>query len=161
MLKGYVKKGKPANWLSVPGAQPTRGPAKLFGGDRAAWWKKSPPKKQADQARRRRLRLYSEMAREFVAAAALAGSCPVVKAIPELRQGFKYGHQISARITEVHHVFGRQSALLCWKPGWLGVSKMGHRFIHSNINVARKHGWIAQAGDWNSQKVIAAQAACV
>jgi hypothetical protein len=32
----------------------------------------------------------------------------------------------------------------------MGVSKEGHRWIHSNIEEARKRGWYAPKGLWNN-----------
>lgn len=75
--------------------------------------------------------------------------CPVVASIPELRQGCRYGWPTCNRITEVHHMRGRAGTLLRDKRFWLGVSKAGHRWIHSHVAEARRRGWICAAGQWN------------
>ncbi len=111
-------------------------------------------------ARAAETRRYAADARAFVAAAVARGeTCPVVAAIAELREGKKYGWPICARLNEVHHKFGRQGKLLIWKPGWIAVSKEGHRFLHSNIKIAIKNGWIGQVGTWNNFEKAALQVA--
>lgn len=95
--------------------------------------------------------LYAIEARAFVRALQKAGkTCPVVAAIPELRNGRKYGHPIKADIVEVHHSRGRRNGLLRDQRFWIGVSKQGHRWLHSNIEAARSRGWICEKGLWNS-----------
>jgi len=80
--------------------------------------------------------------------------CPVVNAIPELKNGRKFGHPISDKITETHHVFGRAGALYLWKPGWRGLSKEGHRWVHANKKEAIKRGWLAPPGLWNCPRKV-------
>ncbi len=93
---------------------------------------------------------YRKEARAFVKAAIARGeTCPVVAAIPELRDGTRYGHPISGRLNEVHHTHGRTGKLLRHQQWWMAVSKAGHRWIHAHIAEARKHGWICQPGQWN------------
>lgn len=100
---------------------------------------------------------YVKEAGAFVAAERKAGkTCPVVRAVPSLRNGVKYGHLISAKLTEVHHMAGRAGALLTFKPMWLAVSKQGHRWIHSNIEEARKMGFICGQGLWNNPRKVMA-----
>ncbi len=144
-LYGYKKKGGLANWMKVKGAKGVRSPEKkkrLTNGQRkrigrSKAWKATNP-------------IYVEEAREFVRAAIERGeTCPVVEAIRKLRNGMKYGHPICARLNEVHHRFGRLGELLEWQPGWMAVSKQGHRWIHSNIEEAMKRGWIGPKGTWN------------
>lgn len=48
-----------------------------------------------------------------------------------------------------HHLRGRGGSLLCDTRFWLGVSDEGHRFIHANPTIARKHGWLCAVGQWN------------
>lgn len=50
-----------------------------------------------------------------------------------------------------HHIRGRLGSLLCDTRYWLACSEAGHRWIHDNPSEARKHGWLAQPGDWNRQ----------
>lgn len=98
---------------------------------------------------------YREKARLFLRATRKAGrTCPVVAAIPELRDGRLYGHKVSNKITEVHHMFGRVGRLLLDDRGWLGVSKQGHRFIHSNPEISKQHGWVCALGGWNSFEAL-------
>ena len=107
--------------------------------------------KQRLAAERRRYRIE---ARAFVAESVARGErCPVVAAIPELRNGRKYGHPISARLTECHHRFGRVGKLLRWQAGWMAVSRLGHRWIHQHVSEARAHGWMAPVGQFNNQKM--------
>ena len=96
-------------------------------------------------------RLYREEARAFVATAILmGGTCIVVNTIPELRDGKRYGHRISNKLTEIHHCRGRAKSLLRDKRFWMPVSRAGHRWLHANIAEARAHGWICEAGQWNT-----------
>jgi hypothetical protein len=93
---------------------------------------------------------YREKARAFVKDAIARGeTCPVVAAIEELREGFRYGHQISAKLNEVHHTRGRAGGLLCDERFWIALSKQGHRWVHENIEESRKRGWLCARGDWN------------
>ena len=82
--------------------------------------------------------------------------CPVVTSIPELRDGKKYGAPISSKITDCHHIFGRgpQGELLCWRPGCMGVSRQGHRWIDAHKDEARKRGWLAPKGLYNNPKKV-------
>jgi hypothetical protein len=52
------------------------------------------------------------------------------------------------KVTEVHHVRGRNHKLLNDERYWLGVSAKGHRRIHDNPGEAQRHGWLASAGQW-------------
>jgi hypothetical protein len=97
---------------------------------------------------------YAREARAFVAAAAARGeTCPVVAAVKELRESYRYGWPTSARLSEVHHVYGRgyggRGPLLMDKRLWMAVSKAGHRWIDANKAEARKRGWLAPAGRYN------------
>lgn len=99
-------------------------------------------------------RQYGIEARAFVEAAIARGeTCPVVAAIPELRNGRKYGYQISAQLNEVHHQRGRgrggRGSLLTDKRFWIAMSKQGHRWVHANIEKARQYGWMPSNGEWN------------
>jgi hypothetical protein len=94
--------------------------------------------------------LYRVEAREFIRAAVARGeTCPVVATVPELANGMKYGHPVSAKLNEVHHTHGRTGRLLRHQDWWLAVSKQGHRWIHANVQEARRRGWICSAGEWN------------
>lgn len=62
---------------------------------------------------------------------------------------------------EIHHKFGRQGDLLLWETGWIPVCSYCHQFIHSNIDWARQRNLIACPGEWNNQKLLASQPACV
>jgi hypothetical protein len=122
-LRGYIKKGKPAPWTRAFPSQVT-----------------APKPRETHGAE----------ARDFVKAEIAAGkTCPVVAAVPELRGGFRYGHRISAKLNEVHHVYGRRGRLLRWQPGWKAVSKQGHRWVHEHVAEAVARGWIGPPGTWN------------
>jgi hypothetical protein len=97
---------------------------------------------------------YAAKAAAFVAAVVAAGgSCPVVRLVPELRDGFKYGHHISARLHAVHHVYGRghggRGPLLMDERLWICLSLQGHRWVHSHQTEARALGFLAPLGQWN------------
>ena len=93
---------------------------------------------------------YRKEARAFVKhAKALGAVCPVVLAVPELKNGRRYGWPISAELNEVHHMRGRLGPLLNDKRFWLAVSKAGHRWIHQHPHAARQRGWLCQPGEWN------------
>lgn len=150
-LYGYKKKHKPALWTEVFKAKldPTEAAAPKGKAVGKALPRKRRPATEHTKARRREERLYAAEAREFVRAAADAGgTCPVVAAIPELRDGRKYGWPISGRLNEVHHMRGRRGDLLRDRRFWLAVSKQGHRWIHSHPAEARARGWLAPVGQW-------------
>lgn len=140
-LRGYTKKSKPALWATI-----------------------HPPRQREQRTKRvravskRRQKVTAEYrrdARAFVKECNRLGmTCPVVDTIYELRTGKRYGHPISNKITEVHHQFGRLGGLLMWKPGWIGISKEGHRWVHAHPKEAREHGWIAPNGMWNNINAI-------
>lgn len=57
---------------------------------------------------------------------------------------------------QVHHRFGRRGKLLMWEPGWTAVSGAGQAWIHSNIEVARRHQLYAPEGAWeNYERAVA------
>ncbi len=142
-LRGYRPKTRKAPWTL---AKPKDAPKPV------KW-----TSRQSDRMKREKP-IYLMRSRAFLKAERKAGKrCPVVTAIESLRNGFKYGHPISDRITECHHRAGRQGKLFLAEQFWMGVSRIGHRFIHSNIEVARKHGWIVPKGQWNNyQKALLA-----
>lgn len=140
-LRGYVPKGKKAIWQQAFPSQVAATVAPV------AKRIRSVSKSKASEHR-----LYVAEARAFVAAAVARGeTCRVVEEIAMLRDGHRYGHPISAKLSEVHHTRGRLAGLLREQRFWIPVSKQGHRFIHSNIEYSRKRGWICAAGDWNKQ----------
>jgi hypothetical protein len=158
-LFGYIKKTRPAPWVALQSSKIVyKRPQRA----KRVWTRKSNKsasqtilRTKATSLRRLRIRQYREDARAFVHELQDSGAkCPVWLAIPEVRNARRYGWAVSGKITECHHKFGRLGPLLNWKPGWLGVSKLGHRWIHQNIARARLHGWIAERGDWNNLNVI-------
>ena len=95
-------------------------------------------------------RLYRQEARAFVRAAIKSGgTCPVVAAVEELRNGRRYGWPVSAKLNEVHHLRGRRGKLLRDQRHWLTLSKAGHRWVHQNPCAAREMGWLCPVGQWN------------
>ena len=102
------------------------------------------------RAKSREDRIYAKEARLFVKVARKAGLyCPVVQSVKELRESRRYGHPTSAKLNEVHHLFGRLGDLLRWQPGWIALSKAGHRWVHNNPAKARELGFLCEIGDWN------------
>lgn len=154
-LRGYKKKYKSALWLSFAKKAPQTRPDNKNASKRILRAKKSTWIRARTPERAKEERLYRPEAREFVQDLNKKGDlCPVVLAIPELRDGFKYGHRISAKIRHVHHIYGRKGNLLRWKRGWMGASIEGHRWIHSHIAEARKRGWYAPLGEWDNESII-------
>ena len=136
-LYGYKRKTKPAVWQTafpVEREEPKR--------------KRVKP---VSDRRRGEVEAYRKAAREFVRTAVRSGgTCPVVNAVPELRDGFKYGHKVSNRLNEVHHVRGRAGALLNDRRHWLALSKQGHRWVHEHPAEAVRLGWLGGPGEWGS-----------
>lgn len=132
----YKRKTRPAPWLDLAQRTPTEARSRRI--------------RHVSKRRQKVTKEYRDAARAFVIAEGKAGkTCPVVGAIPELRNGKKYGWAISNRLTENHHSRGRLGSLLMDKRFWIALSKAGHRWIHANIAEARRHGWICEKGDWN------------
>jgi len=150
MLRNYKPKHRKAPWvlaqkegLNTP-PKPEKPSSKPPRGSVGPLNRQLSPKEQ-----------YRRDAKAFVREERKAGKvCPVVTAIPELRNGRRYGHPISAKITEVHHKAGRAGGLLLAKKYWLGVSRAGHRYIHSNPEIARNHGWLVERGLWNNTEKL-------
>jgi hypothetical protein len=155
-LRGYKRKSKPALWLQIH--RPGSGNAKpRVRGKQVIRF--TAPLKKMQRIRRvavakvKANREYRARAKEVVANARKNGMrCPVVAAVPELRDGFKYGHPVSDKINEVHHRYGRAGRLLLWELGWLLVSKQGHRWVHQNPDRARELGFLCPVGCWNDFK---------
>lgn len=108
------------------------------------------PVRRVSKRRQQATAAYRRAAKRFVAEAVARGeTCPVVAGVPELRDGRKYGHPVSGRLNEVHHVRGRLGPLLMAERFWIALSKQGHRWVHEHVNEARERGWLARRGDWN------------
>lgn len=134
---------KKAPWTTTPGGLKPHGHTQP--GPKA--WKQIRP---VSKRKAKRSRAYVKRAAAFVEEAIERGmTCIVVATIAELRNGWKYGHPISARLNEVHHKRGRVGTLEMDERHWMAVSKQGHRWIHAHIAEAMKHGWICEAGLWN------------
>lgn len=146
-LWGYKKKTKPALWTQTPAEKRKRELASLSKGLRRVKPSRKPTPKAKDSPEKR---LYRAEAREFVRAAIEAGGrCPVVAAVKELRDGRKYGHPISDKLNEVHHMRGRLGTLLRDQRFWIALSKQGHRWVHEHPAEARRLGFLCQPGEWN------------
>jgi hypothetical protein len=153
MIKKKPK--RQALWLTAFPKQAIKSPARQREKELAAMSKglrrvrPSRPPKPASH-RKEEKREYRIKAKAFVKAAIVRGeTCPVVAAVPELRDGHRYGWPISNRLNEVHHTRGRAGSLLCDERFWLAVSKQGHRWIHANIEKARNMGFLCAKGEWN------------
>lgn len=120
---------------------------------RKAAWTVAFPEQVDDrvaEATKAEQRQYRVEAKEFVRRLVAVGArCPVVAAVPELRNGHRYGHPISDKLNEVHHTHGRRGRLLNYQPWWMAVSKQGHRWIHQHPIEARALGFLCEAGKWN------------
>lgn len=172
MLYGYKKKTKPANWTTTPAEVKRRakearalqvsqilyGVVKIIkqGLKPIPSWPCKPRKRIRRQSStsRKASAGYRTKAALFVAAADQLGvTCPVVALVPELRDGFKYGHPISSRITEVHHPYGRghggRGPLLMDERLWIGMARIGHRYVHNHPAWARANGFLAPVGQYN------------
>ena len=127
-LRGYKKKGRPALWLSVRGAQPVRFRVAVKTAPKPRTWIR-PVSAKMSKARRAYLRERNSW---------LAGKlCAVGRCL--------------AWATEVHHTRGRAGSLLTNDKFWLAVCNGCHNWIHNNIEQARKRGLICAKGDWNRQ----------
>lgn len=49
-----------------------------------------------------------------------------------------------------HHIRGRLGALLCDTRFWLAVCFKHHNWIHKHPDAARKRGYLANLGEWNT-----------
>lgn len=151
-IRGYVKRTKPAAWTTVAGAKPIRAFVAVRRPKRDRKPLQRGSKRVAARSKRKCAQdaVYGPLARQMVKEAQERGElCPVVQAIHKLTTGMKYGHLISAKLNEVHHIFGRQGKLLTWVPGLMPLSKQGHRWVHSNREKAKELGWLAPDGIWN------------
>ena len=78
--------------------------------------------KPVSKKRAERLKIYSELRKEF-----LKGKiCPVT----------------GKQATEVHHLKGRENDRLNDGEFWLAVSRDGHRYIHNNPKESMEKGWL-------------------
>lgn len=165
-LRGYKPKWKKALW--------TKAFESKYGKPFKVAKVPLPKRVRAESKRRRPVNAaYRDRAREFVREAARHWPlCPVVayarwvwntpylssantkvSALEESMRwlaGYKYGHPVSARLNEVHHVYGRAGRLLQDERWWMAVSKQGHRWIHENEDFARALGWLCPKGHWNT-----------
>ena len=106
--------------------------------------------------------IYAVLASQFTRRLRIAHfTCPVMAAFEQLSPEFqrallvpRTGNRRSNRITETHHRFGRVRDLLVWDPGWMGVSKFGHRALHRFQEEARRHGWLPPVGWWNNERIM-------
>jgi hypothetical protein len=143
-LRGYKKKTKPAPWLAAFPSQAVKTMTKPEKLAKLCKFIKPISKKRQVTGKE-----YREKARAFVAAAIARGeTCPVVNAIDELRESAIYGHPCCNRLNEVHHLRGRAGSLLLDERFWMAISKQGHRWVHANMDEARKRGWLCSKGDW-------------
>lgn len=154
-LRGYKKKYKPALWKTIPSPQEPVEYGKATGLPiliPRGWNIQRKRIAPVSKRRQKTTHAYRKAAKAFVEEAVDRGErCPVVAAVKELREGRKYGHPISDRLNEVHHMRGRAGALLMAKQFWLAVSKQGHRWIHENMAKARELGFLCALGDWGRQ----------
>ena len=70
----------------------------------------------------------------------------VAKAIADGKTGPVYPGE---PLSDNHHIYGRRGRLLMWKPGWLAVSRRGHRRIEEFPRYARSQGWLGPVGTYN------------
>jgi len=133
-LRGYIKKGKPALWVtmrcgkSVAEVRPGKSPR------RSNNVRRETPKRAAEQ------RQYLKRSREWL----VGKYCIVTRLL----------HEQDPRVfvlpaNQVHHIFGRRGRLLNWEPGWAEVSDFGQRWIHNHPAEAMKLGLIGPTGTWN------------
>jgi hypothetical protein len=145
MLRGYIKKTKPATWTTVPGAVTTQSAKE---GNRAAvaFLKRKFPVKRQKPVRkvskklaplkaryRARVKVWLEMPEHAWCVCCIARGRPTRPA------------------TECHHKFGRRGRLLLWEPGWRAVCSGCHEWIHRiNPVGAQEIGMLATAGAWEN-----------
>lgn len=146
------KKTKPANWMSVRGAQPVR----HFKKERVkkTWhskFERKPKVKKTKTARQLEKaedkKLYKIEAKEYVLAAIERGEvCPVAVYLNENKL---MPFQVDEQLFCVHHKRGRRGKLLRDQRHWMAISFTGHEWVHNNMEEARKHGWLCEAGKWD------------
>lgn len=139
-LRGYVKKGKPANWLSVKGAKPVSVFGKL-------------PKFNFDKLRvcrpiARESKEHAKLRREYNAAVKEWLNEPQNK---YCRVGMTVPGVDRVRATQCHHKHGRgwRGELTMVESLWIPVSAQGHAWIDANRAEARKLGLLSPEGQWN------------
>lgn len=54
--------------------------------------------------------------------------------------------------TECHHSRGRLGPLLMAEENWIPLCSTAHRWVHENIELARKMGLICPKGEWNCDR---------
>ena len=90
--------------------------------------------------RKKQIADYRRKAKAFVAEKQRAGVyCEVMYWLAGIR----------TPVTEVHHRYGRAGSLLLDERFWTALSAAGHRWVHQNMDEARKYGWIAPKNAWN------------
>lgn len=134
------KKTRPAPWTQTKTQQQLRR-------------QDSPQRKRVNpmsSKRRAENPIYLKRSRAFLARERAAGKvCPVASTIIELIE-----RRASTRLAETHHLFGRAAELYLWEPGWMGVSSAGHKWIDAHPDEARKRGWLAPKGLYNSARKV-------
>lgn len=158
----YVKKTKPALWYQIqnpesgtqlrrsrPRAGKPAGTANFSG--KRVWRTIARSKTSSKLKARRQLSPLSNRQRERLKRYAISKRqwwrevrgkvCPVMLVIER---------RSVPVLDKPHHMRGRLGDLLWDVRFFLAVSQQGHDWIHQNIEQARRHGWIAQAGDWGS-----------
>lgn len=144
-IYGYKKKTKPALWKLLPSEQRL---ARIIERETAKAHKafiasKLKPRKrirhralrhrEKDAEYRREAKAYIKTNKE------LGFLCLVALVI--------FGEDLD--LSDVHHKRGRLGQLLLCKRFWMPVSRKGHQWIQDHPDEARKHGWLAQKGDWH------------
>jgi len=156
-LRGYVKKGRPANWTAAFPEQaqrlakakdswppaPAHGHPRRFGGQRpaspgsAVQLRKSHPRRITPK-KRRSDRLYNERARIWLWKGGVGRPDAVALA---LGQG-------AIKATCVHHARGRLGTLKFDVRFWVATTGANALWPHRNVEAARRLGLIARVGEW-------------
>ena len=172
-IQGYVRKGKPALWLStfpsqsrsVAAVAPKRARDRVASKRPKANWTTVPGAVVAEVAERKRVRRQSKIggtaerahakqSAERLAADIAAGmTCPVYDCVLELQEGYRYGHPVSNVLRCRHHWAGRghggRGPLLMDERLKISMSTLGHRWVQAHPAEARALGFFAPLGQWN------------
>lgn len=149
----YKKKTKPANWLSVEGAVPVRGPLKVPKKRGINPFTQSKRRKKASQVYKFRKEIFITLyprcagflARHWVFHLMRMPPAPhtasVIQTLIEL----------APLANTIHHMRGHAGQLYEDPRFWLAVNLAEHRWIHENMNRARLRGSLCQLGKWGEQ----------
>ncbi len=148
MLRGYVKKSKPALWTTVPSARKRLEAAAATRQAAKAARLAAKRGKAALEASRRRKPRPGAFKRISPVSKKRAGQR---KEYLKLRDEFLMlrcrCERCGLAATEVHHKQGRGKHYL-EVATWAALCSKCHNYIHNNVADAKEDGWLIGGGDW-------------